>query len=64
VTYLKEIEWLDPQTRGVFVEFNLYNSAVNLFAVSYILFEFLGTGGKKLYQVVVQISVYQIMFTY
>lgn len=44
IQYLKDIEWIDPQTRAVFVEFNLYNSAVNLFAVSYILFEFLPTG--------------------
>lgn len=46
VHYLKEIEWLNPETRAVFVEFNLYNSAINMFAVSYILFEFMPTGGE------------------
>ena len=46
VQYLKDIEWIDTKTRAVFVEFNLYNAAVNLFCVSYILFEFLNTGGE------------------
>ncbi|ELT87233.1 hypothetical protein CAPTEDRAFT_89699, partial [Capitella teleta] len=48
VIMLKELEefgWVDPNTRGLFVEFTLYNANVNLFASVILLLEFLDTGG-------------------
>jgi len=41
---LMNYEWLTPETRAVVVEFVIYNSNVNLFAVSSMTFEFLPTG--------------------
>lgn len=43
--YLKEKRWLDRLSRALFVEFNLYNPNVNLFAVVNLLLEFPNTGG-------------------
>jgi hypothetical protein len=43
-TLLEENNWLDKQTRAVFVEFNVYNPNVNLFTYCYLLIEFLPTG--------------------
>ncbi|XP_070579639.1 polycystin-1-related protein-like [Ptychodera flava] len=43
--YLKSNRWVDQQTRAVFIEFVLLNPSTNLFAVSYLLVEFLRTGG-------------------
>jgi len=36
--------WLDKQTRGVFVEFTVYNGNVNLFATAFVYLESLPTG--------------------
>lgn len=44
LTLLQQLEWIDRQTRAVFVEFSLFNPNVNLFAYVTILFEFLPTG--------------------
>ncbi|RNA30894.1 polycystic kidney disease 1-like 2 [Brachionus plicatilis] len=41
---LEELGWIDAQTRGVLVEFSLYNVNLNLFSYCTILFEFLPTG--------------------
>lgn len=37
--------WLDKQTRAVFVEFTVYNANVNLFAAAFLYIEVLPTGG-------------------
>ena len=43
---LMSSEWLAPETRAVIIEFVIYNSNVNLFAVSSMTFEFLPTGSE------------------
>lgn len=42
---LAETDWLDVHTRGLFVEFTLYNGNANLFGSVIMLVEFLSTGG-------------------
>lgn len=37
--------WVDKQTRSVFVEFTVYNANVNLFGIAFLFIEFLPTGG-------------------
>jgi len=37
--------WVDMQTRSVFVEFTVYNANANLFGIAYLFLEFLPTGG-------------------
>lgn len=37
--------WLDAQSRAVFVEFTIYNANVNLFASAFLFMEFLPNGG-------------------
>jgi hypothetical protein len=44
LTLLKEMQWIDRQTRAVFVEFSSYNPNINLVMVSTILVEFLPFG--------------------
>jgi polycystin 1L2 len=44
LSLLKEINWIDRQTRAVFVEFSVYNPNSNLIMVSTILIEFLSSG--------------------
>jgi hypothetical protein len=44
LTMLENMEWIDRQTRAIFVEFNLYNPNANLLAVISILFEFSMSG--------------------
>lgn len=44
ITRLEELGWIDSKTRGLLVEFSLYNVNLNLFAYCTILFEFLPTG--------------------
>jgi hypothetical protein len=44
LTALQQNNWIDRQTRAVFVEFNLFNPNLNLFAYCYILYEILPTG--------------------
>ena len=41
----KDNDWLDLNTRAVFLELTVYNPNVNLFASSVLLVEFLNTGG-------------------
>ena len=45
ITYLMNNNWLDKQTRAVFVEFTTFNNQMNLYTVSFIIFEILPTGG-------------------
>lgn len=42
---LKHAEWIDPSSRALFVEFNMYNAAVDVHCAVTILFEFASTGG-------------------
>ncbi len=44
LTILKEMQWIDRQTRAVFIEFSVYNPNINLVMVSTILVEFLSSG--------------------
>jgi len=44
LTLLKEMQWIDRQTRAVFVEFSSFNPNINLIMVSTILVEFLSSG--------------------
>lgn len=37
--------WVDQQTRAVFVEFTVYNANTNLFGIAFLFVEFLPTGG-------------------
>lgn len=37
--------WVDMQTRAVFVEFTVYNANTNLFGIAFLFLEFLPTGG-------------------
>ena len=42
---MKENHWIGRQTRAVFVEFSIYNSHINRFAIVRLTFEFRYTGG-------------------
>jgi len=44
LTLLKEMNWIDRQTRAIFVEFSVYNPNINLVMVSTILIELLSSG--------------------
>lgn len=44
ITQLQTSNWIDRQTRAIFVEFTVYNPNINLFSYCTILFEFLPTG--------------------
>jgi hypothetical protein len=44
LSLLKEMNWIDRQTRAVFVEFSTYNPNINLIMVTTILIEFLSSG--------------------
>jgi hypothetical protein len=44
LTLLREMNWIDRQTRAVFAEFSVYNPNINLVMVSTILVEFLSSG--------------------
>ncbi|XP_077979562.1 polycystin-1-like [Glandiceps talaboti] len=44
-SYLRANNWVDQFTRAVFIEFVVFNPSSNLFAVSYLIMEFLPTGG-------------------
>ena len=41
---LQKNNWVDRQTRAVFIEFSVFNPAINLFAYVNVLFEFLPSG--------------------
>jgi len=44
LTLLQKMNWIDRQTRAVFIEFSTYNPNINLVIVSTILIEFLPSG--------------------
>lgn len=44
ITQLQKLDWIDRQTRAVFVEVSLFNPNANLFAYVTILFEYLPSG--------------------
>ena len=44
LSLLQQMEWIDRQTRAVFIEFSVYNPNINLIMVSTILIEFLHYG--------------------
>ena len=41
---LENLEWLDTKTRGIFMEFTLYNANVNLFGSVIMLVEWMAAG--------------------
>uniref|UniRef100_A0A1I8GMZ4 PLAT domain-containing protein n=2 Tax=Macrostomum lignano TaxID=282301 RepID=A0A1I8GMZ4_9PLAT len=45
INELKTLQWLDRQTRAVFIDLAFYNPNVNLFGIGTIVFELSGTGG-------------------
>lgn len=45
INYLQESDWIDENTRAIFVEFTTYNDQMKLYTVSFIVFEMLPTGG-------------------
>ena len=45
VDYLKANNWIDEYTRAIFVEFTTFNNQMNLYTVSFIVFELAPTGG-------------------
>lgn len=59
INELKNNAWIDRRTRGVFVEFTLYNSNINLFAYLSLLVEFPDTGGTNQYNFVHIFRTYQ-----
>jgi len=44
LSLLQQMEWVDRQTRAIFIEFSVYNPNINLVMVSTILVEFLHSG--------------------
>ena len=44
LSLLQQMDWIDRQTRAVFVEFSVFNPNINLFMVSTLLVEFLPAG--------------------
>lgn len=42
---LRDMNWIDLQTRAVFIDFTMYNPSVNQFFVGQLTFEFLPSGG-------------------
>ena len=44
LSLLRQMNWIDAQTRAIFVEFSAYNPNINLVIVSTILIEFLESG--------------------
>lgn len=56
--YVFQHLWLDHQTRGVFVEFNLYNANTNLFTAVSLLLERAASGGIHPYPMTRTTNVY------
>jgi polycystin 1L2 len=44
LSLLQQMNWIDRQTRAVFVEFSAYNPNINMIMVTQIIFEFLPSG--------------------
>ena len=51
VQLLKETNWIDNRTRGVFVEFNTYNAQVNHFSIVRIEANFIGGGIRPTFRI-------------
>lgn len=45
LAFYEENDWIDRQTRAIFIDFTLYNVNINLFSVCQIMFELPPTGG-------------------
>ncbi|CAF0742236.1 unnamed protein product [Didymodactylos carnosus] len=45
ITLLRDLSWIDKQTRAVFIKLNMYNPNVNIFIYVTFLLELLPTGG-------------------
>ncbi|KAE8744965.1 hypothetical protein FOCC_FOCC008377 [Frankliniella occidentalis] len=45
LSYYEENNWIDEQTRAIFIDFTVYNININLFCVCQILFELPPSGG-------------------
>ena len=48
LTLLQSLNWIDRQTRAIFIEFSLFNPNINLFCYCNFLFEILPTGNLVL----------------
>lgn len=57
--YIKETKWIDKKTRGLFIEFNLFNPNVNLFCAVILLLEYPPTGSVFPYWEVNPIVMYR-----
>lgn len=44
ITKLRELNWIDRQTRAIFIEFSIYNPNINMLAAFELLIEFLPSG--------------------
>lgn len=51
IQLLKESNWIDNRTRGVFVEFNTYNAQVNHFSIVRIEANFVGGGIRPTFRI-------------
>ena len=49
VNHLQKLQWIDGGTRGIFIEFALYNKQSSIFVNVRLLFEFYATGGCGTY---------------
>lgn len=45
IEYLIANDWIDEYTRAIFVDFTTFNNQLNLYSVSFIMFEMFPTGG-------------------
>lgn len=44
ISLLQKLDWIDRQTRAIFIEFTTYNPNIDMFSYSTIIFEFLPSG--------------------
>ena len=56
---LQKLNWVDGGTRGVFVEFGMYNKQSSIFVNVRLLFEFYATGGCGTYPTVEVAKIHQ-----
>lgn len=59
IAELEHYKWIDRRTRGVFLEFTVYNAQVNLFSVISLLVETMPTGGVETFRRIDTIRVYR-----
>ena len=57
LTYLKDMMWIDQQTRAVFLEYTLYNPTTNTHVLSLCVIEFAPTGGRY-FEIIIMIQIY------